>query len=275
MDPLVAHKTWRTLEPYHSAIYFVPEAVEESRDAGVADPMSAYFASRSAPLGTASAQLVVATFFNFEPSFVHRSMDGVWDATTPERIIAARLRAADRMIRRLVPDFVGSDDVVEAADIARRTAERAAERPEGRPLFAAHSRLPWPDEPHLVLWHAQTLLREFRGDGHIAALTVEGLSGCEALITHAASGAIAADRLRTSRRWPDDAWARAEDRLRARGWLDDVGELTEVGRERREWIERRTDELAAAPYDELGDEACERLRTLVRPVSRTMATVFG
>jgi len=32
------------------------------------------------------------------------------------------------------------------------------------------------------------LLREYRGDGHIAALVAHGLSGIEALITHIATG---------------------------------------------------------------------------------------
>lgn len=276
MDPMTARKTWRTLEPYHGAIYFVPESTEEYRAVGVGDRMAGYFGSRSAPLGRVASSVVVATFFNFEPQFVDRSM-GVVEASgaTPGQLLVARLRAADRMIRRLAPTFVAGDDVREAATLARRAAEVACERPEGRPLFAGHAAVPWPDEPHLELWHAQTLLREFRGDGHIAALTVEGLTGCEALVTHAASGEISASTLAASRQWPAEAWPSAEDALRSRGWLDADGSLTELGRERRQAIESRTDELATAPYAALGEESCERLRTVVRPASRAMAAVFG
>ncbi len=275
MDSLIARRTWRTLEPYHAAIYFVTEAADEYRRAGIDDRMAGYFASRSAAMGSVPAAVVVATFFNFEPGFVARCMDGVWERATPTEVLAARSRAADRMIRRLAPDAVSGGDVIEAADLARRAAEVAGEHPEGRPLFAGHAALPWPEEPHLALWHAQTLLREFRGDGHVAALTVEGLTGCEALVTHAAAGDVPATVLRSSRRRSDDEWKAAVEALRGRGWLDAGGALTEVGRERRQAIESRTDELATAPYAALGEQACERLRALVRPASRTLASTFG
>ena len=209
MDPVLARKTWRTLEIYHGAIYFVPEAREEYAALGIDDRMTGYFASRSAPMGAVPASVVIATFFNFDHGLVERSIDGVWDTVTPEAILAARLRAADRMIRRLVPEAVDSAEMAEAAEIAQAAALVACEHPEGRPLFAGHARLPWPDEPHLVLWHAQTLLREFRGDGHIAALTVEGLSGAEALVTHGAAGDVPSDTLRLTRQRTDGDWSGA------------------------------------------------------------------
>lgn len=271
----IARRTWRTLEPYHGAIYFVPEAGEEYRALGLEERMRGYFASRAAPMGAVPASVVQATFFNFDPALVNRSMDGVWTITSPDAVVAARLRAADRMIRRLVPDAVDSPATVEAADLARAAAEVACALPEGRPLFAGHARLTWPDEPHLVLWHAQTLLREFRGDGHIAALTVEGLTGCEALVTHGAAGDVPATVLQATRQRTDEDWAAAHESLRSRGWLDADGALTELGRERRAWIERRTDELAVAPYDALGEQRCARLRELVRPMSSAMSAAFG
>ena len=126
-----------------------------------------------------------------------------------------------------------------------------------------------------MLWHAQTLLREFRGDGHIAALTVEGLNGCEALVTHAAAGDISAETLRATRQRTGDDWLAAEERLRSIGWLDPDLAFTDLGRERRAWIEQRTDELAAAPYDAIGVDGCERLRELVRPVSRAMTAAIA
>ncbi|MGI9643977.1 MAG: SCO6745 family protein [Ilumatobacteraceae bacterium] len=272
---MIAHKTWRTLEPYHAAIYFVPEAPEELAVEGLDDLWRGYFASRAAPMGRVGPEVVVATFFNFEPGFVQRSMAGVWDRTTPEALIAARLRAAGRMIRRLAPDFVAGDDLDEAAGLARAAAEAAAVHPEGRPLFAGHTSLHTPDHPVEVIWHAQTLLREFRGDGHIAALTDAGLTGCEALVTHAASGGSSRAALQSTRQWSDEAWAVAQDSLRSRGWLDADGSFTDLGRQRREAIEARTDELAIVPYAVLGEQRCARLRELVRPASRAMATAFG
>jgi len=275
MDPTIARETWRTLEPVHGAIYFVPEAREEYASLGVRDRMRGYFASRSAPMGAVQAEVVIATFFNFDPDLVRSSVDGVWEQVTPASMLAARLRAADRMIRRLAPDAIAAGDIAEASELARAAAIAACERPEGRPLFAGHASLDWPDEPHLVLWHAQTLLREFRGDGHVVALAVEGLDGCEALVTHAAAGDVSAEILRATRQRSGDDWLAAEERLRSKGWLDPDLALTDLGRERRAWIEQRTDELAAAPYDAIGVDGCERLRELVRPVSRAMSAAFG
>lgn len=275
MDPLIARKTWRTLEPIHGAIYFVAEAREEYAAVGIDDRMRGYFASRSAPMGAVAAEVVIATFFNFDPDLVRRSMEGVWQAATPDAILDARLRAADRMLRRLAPEAIDSPEMIEAAELARAAALAACERPQGRPLFAGHSSLPWPDAPHLVLWHAQSLLREFRGDGHIVALTVEGLDGCEALVTHAAAGDVSADILRATRQRTGDDWLAAEERLRERGWLDPDLAFTDLGRERRDWIEARTDELAAAPYDAIGVDGCARLRELCRPISQAMMAAFG
>jgi hypothetical protein len=275
MDPTIARKTWRTLEPIHGAIYFAEQARHEYASLGLDDRMTGYFASRAAPMGAVSADVVIATFFNFDPDLVRRSMDGVWVRLTPGQILAARLRAADQMIRAHASAFVDGADVTAAAELARIAALAACERPEGRALFAGHASQPWPDEPHLVLWHAQTLLREFRGDGHVAALTVEGLDGCEALVTHAAAGDVSADILRATRQRTGDDWLAAEERLRERGWLDPDLNLTTFGRERRGWIETRTDELAAAPYDSIGVDGCERLRALCRPISQAMMAVFS
>ena len=275
MDPTTARKTWRTLEPIHGAIYFAAEPREEYAAVGLDDRMTGYFASRSAPMGAVPAEVVIATFYNFDHDLVRRSMQGVWDRVSPTDLLAARLRGADRMMRRHAGAFLGTDDIDEAAGLAREAATAACERPEGRPLFAGHAALSWPEEPHLVLWHAQSLLREYRGDGHIAALTVEGLDGCEALVTHGAAGDVAPEVLQSTRQRTTDEWSVAQQRLQERGWLDGDNAPTELGRAGRDRIEARTDELAAAPYDAIGVDGCERLRTLCRPISQAMMGAFG
>jgi hypothetical protein len=145
-------------------------------------------------------------------------------------------------------------------------------------LFAAHTALPWPQAPHLVLWHAQTLLREYRGDGHVALLLTEGLSGLGALITHAATGSIPAEALRTSRAWSEEEWASGVDLVRAQGWLTAGPELalSKDGQRRRESIEDRTDDLAVYPYEAIGADGCDRLVELARPLSAAvMAADLG
>ena len=264
MDPIVARKMWRTLEVYHGFIYFAPEARDAYAALGVTDWQMGYFGSRAAPMGAVAGDVVVATFFNFHPKLVHDRVPAVWAITSPDQILQARLEAADAMLQRVL----GEVDAREAATLARRATEACT--PDGRPLFAGHAALPWPEQDHLVLWHAISLLREFRGDGHIAAMVCEDLDGCEALVTHAASGDVPAATLRSSRAWPDDEWDAAVDRLRSRGWVDRDGALTDLGRQRRGSIEQRTDELAMRPWRALGEDDCTKLRALVRPWSKSI-----
>jgi hypothetical protein len=264
MDPLIARKTWRTVEPIHGLVYFAAEADEAYVALGLPSNMGGYFASRAAPMGPASAELVIATFFNFFPDFVRRTIPWAWTVTSPAEILAARVDAAGRALRRALGDLADGPDVAEAAELARRAALAACEHPEGRPLFAGHASLDWPEEPLLVLWHAQTLLREFRGDGHISAMTVEGVTGLEALIIHGGTGEIPTALLQATRAWPEDQWAAGEAGLRSRGWLDADGGLTEAG--------RTTDLLALPAYEPLGDDGCARLRELCRPLSKAVVS---
>ena len=99
------------------------------------------------------------------------------------------------------------------AELVRAAAAACA--PEGRPLYAGNADLGWPDAPHLVMWHALTLLREHRGDGHIAALAVAGLSGIEAMVTHAKTGkGFITAFAKSSRGWSEQEWDGAVGRPR-------------------------------------------------------------
>jgi hypothetical protein len=269
IDPIVARRTWRTLEPIHGMIYFAPEAAGAYAAIGITG-RSGYFASRAAAMGAVGADVVVATFFNFQPDLVRYAMRGVWEAATPAAVTAARLAAADQALRRAGGDLIDSPALREAAALAREAALSASARPEGRPLFAAHAALAWPDAPHLALWQAQTLLREFRGDGHIAALLLAGLSGLDALVLHAATGEVPRAALQSTRAWSDDVWAAAVDALATRGLVDASGAFTERGREVRATIEDQTDRAAAAAYEPLGEEGCAALRRLARPLSQAV-----
>lgn len=267
-----ARRTWRLLEPYHGMIYFAPEAAAAYEELGLTG-RAGYFASRSAALGAVPAPVVVATFYNFNPVLVGASITAAWATTDPAAVLAARYAAADRALRGILGDAVTSPEMQRAATLLRAAAETIVDDVTGRPLFAAHAALPWPGEPHLVLWHAQTLLREYRGDAHVAALLTAGLSGIEALVTHAASGAVPAETLRTSRAWSEDDWTAAVAGLRERDWLtgDPAPTFTPAGAARRAEIEKATDENSVAPYAHIGEAACTELQTLVRPFSRALA----
>jgi hypothetical protein len=274
MDPVTARMTWRTPEMIHGFVYFAPEPTQAYAALGLS-ARAGYFASRSAPMGAISAELVIATFFNFEPANVRRNMDGVWDAVRPAALLDVRLDSAGAALRRAIgPDVAESREVEEAAGLARRAAEAACAHLSGKALFAGHASLPWPDEPLLVLWHAQSLLREFRGDIHIAAMTAEGIDGCEALVAHAATGEITREMLQGSRVWSDDQWDAAVESLQAKGHLDAEGSFTEKGATSRQWVEDQTDAGAVVAYAPLGDEGCKRLRFLCRPMSQTIAATI-
>ena len=161
-------------------------------------------------------------------------------------------------------------DLPALAGLVREAA--AACTPEGRPLYAGHADLPWPDGgPHLDLWHALSLLREHRGDGHVAALTAAGLSGLEALVTHTATGeGFTSDFARASRGWTDADWDGAVAGLTARGLLGADGELTAAGLEVRAKVERETDRMAAPPWLHLGAERTEEVIQLGRQLSRAV-----
>ncbi len=260
----LSRRMWQLLEPLHATLYYAPEAFEEAAALGhaVDERWPSYFAWRAAPLGPASSALVTAAFYSFSPDTVARYVTGTWRVADPERVLRARTRAVDRALRAVLGERVGSPELAEAAALARRAAEAADTA--GRPLAAANAALPWADEPHLVLWQAATVLREHRGDGHLAALLAHGLDGTEALVSHAAVGAAPAEVF-ASRGWTGAEWEAARERLTARGWLDADGAATPRGTEGRTAVERLTDELAAAPWRALGADGATRLAELVLP----------
>jgi hypothetical protein len=264
---------WKTLEPYHAMIYFAPEAREAYAAAGLKGYWMGYFASRAAAMGPVPAEVVIATFFNFHPTMVTRAIPDAWRFSTPERVLAARVSSADAALRRLLGEQVDSAEVAEAAKLARQAVEAC--NVSGRALFAGHAALPWPDAAHLVLWHAATLLREYRGDGHVVALLAEGLDGCQAHITLAATGAAPREAIQPHRGWSDEEWAAAQARLVLRGWLDEQGALTEAGRAVRQRVEDRTDELALPPWEYLGPASFGRLISLARPLSQRIVEQGG
>ncbi|MEU3543894.1 SCO6745 family protein [Streptomyces paromomycinus] len=250
------------VSPLHVCGYFAPEHQDELAALGLERGPMTYYAGRAAPLGTVDAGTVTATFYNFSHEHVRRYIPAAWTVTTPEAVVAARQRGMDKALRRLLgEDACASRDMAEAAGLALRATEAC--RREARPLYAANAGLPVPEEPHLALWHAATLLREHRGDGHLVALTMAGLSGIEALVLHNATGTAPTSALfMQTRGWSAEQWAAARDGLRERGLLDGAGDLTESGTALRGEAEALTDRLDAAPYDHLGPAATARLTEL-------------
>lgn len=266
MDATVAGRTARTLETLHALCYFAPEVDAELVELGVRTGRTTYFASRSAPLGAVTPGTVAATFFVFNPALVAKLVPAAWAAAAPSDVVAARFRAVDAAYRRLLgDDALAAPEVAEAAELTRAAVEGAD--PAGRPLFAAHADLDWPEVPHLALWHGLTLLREYRGDGHIAALLAHGLSGIEALVTHTATGkGFTQPAAQATRAWSDEQWAAAVAGLADRGLMTADGALTTAGEQQRASVEAMTDDLAVAPWSRLGDDGAARLKAIGKPL---------
>ncbi|MFB4294038.1 hypothetical protein ACBI99_40830 [Nonomuraea sp. ATR24] len=267
----LARSMWHQLEPVHAIVYFSPEAFEEAAALGydVESRWPAYFAYRLAPLGAVGARSAASACYSFSTAMVAEHVPAAWETASPADVLRARLTAVDRTYRTLLGDALDGAELAEAAELAGRAARSVTAA--GRPLAAANMDLPWPDEPHLALWHAATVLREHRGDGHLAALLAAGLDPCESLVSFAAIGAAPVENF-AGRGWSAEEWAAARDRLAARGLVDDAGLATARGRELRDQVERMTDELAAGPWRELGEEGAMRLAKLIGPV---LGPVFG
>lgn len=253
VDAFTAGRLTRRIDIIHSISYFIPDVAQRFGALGMTGRMP-YFAARSAPMGAVSAATVGATFYSFNPDLVAESIPAAWAIASPETVTAVRYEMLDEALPRVLPDVVGSAAFARVADLLRGAAE-AIPCADGRPLFAGHAGLPWPDSVHGRLWHAVTLLREYRGDGHIATLVANELSGLESLVTHTAAGiGFSVDFARLLRGWSEERWQAAVERLHDRGLIDDAGALTHAGAELRSRIEDDTDRLAYAPWRTLADE---------------------
>lgn len=263
-SPALARRFFDRLEPVHGVAYFAPEPRAALDALGYRGFWMGYFAARSAPLGIVPAEVVAAAFYNFTTERVAKALPAVWDKTSPATLLELRSDSAVAALRRSgVTDTEGTRLAADLAAKAARTAPL-----DGRPLYAANRALPWPEEPIAKLWHAVTLLREQRGDGHIAVLVSEGISGRECNVLHAAAGRVPREMLMRSRDYDDEQWERYAENLRARGWLDGEGDLTAAGRDIKQTIEDRTDALALGALDALTDDEVNTLFAALTPITR-------
>jgi hypothetical protein len=263
--PELARRFFDRFEPVHAVTYFAPEAREALDGLGYRGFWMGYFAARSAPLGEASPELVTAIFYNFAPERVAKALRAAWQIAGPEAALRARLDSAVAALRRYGID---DENVRVAAQLAGKAARNAPL--DGRPLFASNRALPWPDEPVAALWHATTLLREQRGDAHVATLAAAGISGRESNVLHVAAGRVPREYMVRARDYDEDTWREHERRLAERGLLAADGSLTAAGRELKDHIESTTDRLGLSALDALSDDEVETLFQTLTPIARTV-----
>jgi hypothetical protein len=198
-------------------------------------------------MGEPTAPVVVAAFGVFEPGLVTALYEQARGTATREQVLEAREAGAVESLRQMIPDA----DVRDAAAALQRGVDAVALDVAGRPLFAGLLSLPWPEDPLGQLWHGACLLREYRGDVHVAANVAAGLSGLQMnLLTEYwigwEPGAYAG-----TRGWSPEAMAAADTTLGARG-LVAGGELTEAGRALRDTVEQQTEAALAPVLEAIG-----------------------
>ncbi|MFD8483821.1 hypothetical protein [Kitasatospora sp. NPDC059673] len=270
MPPTVhpARALWRLFEPVYAVTFLQPESRAAFEAAGLDGSWRGYFAGRAAPLGAVDAQQVVAAFFSFSPTLVAQAVPDVWTHASPEQALAARLRSSEAVLARLL-EPVATEQVAAAATALEEAVARLDFT--GRVLAAANSVLPHPVNVYGRLWQAATVLREHRGDGHVAALVTAGLDGCEAPVLHCA---LDADRevLQPLRGWTDTEWEAAATRLVERGWLTARGTVTELGRIRHRSIETATDLAAGRVWESTPQDQLDHLAALLKPIAALCRT---
>src|SRR3984957_12087758 len=261
----VPRRLYRLVEPIHLVTYFADEPTDALLALGLRNYWDGYFAGRAAPLGRAPAGVVHAVFYNFADGEVARHIPWVWGKITPQEAIAVRERGSAAALRPLIGELADSPGLVRVADLATRAAVSAPT--EGRALYAGLRALDVPEEPVARLWHAATLLREHRGDGHNAALVAHGIGGTEAHVLLALSLGMRAEEFGRIHHLPKAQLAAVVDGLRGRGLVDAAGGFTDAGREAKDRIEARTDELAAPAYDVLSAGELDELVAGLEPIA--------
>lgn len=242
------------IEPIAMVCYWGEPANDGYAALGL-DFLSGYVWGRASTLGDADAAVAAAAFGVFEPGLIAAVHAAGRAAADLAQIRAARETGSVATLQRALGG-VEVDHVV-----ARLRAGLQSGDVVGRPLFAGSAALPWPEHPLGALWHATTLLREYRGDGHLAACVAAGLTGLGATILTELHVGFEPLSYTATRGWSPEAMAAATAGLQMRGLLAG-GALTPEGSALRTGIEDATDRSVAPVIDALGPDLTELTATL-------------
>ncbi len=246
-----------TLERLHIVTYFIKECRDAYKSLGVENVWSRYFAGRAAPMGRVTYETIIATFYNFSPAMVKEHAELVWETAGPESFIAARLRGADAALQRLLGGYISSPELWSVSSLLEDVALHGA--PEGKPLYSANLGVSIPEKPHLKLFHAATLVREYKGDIHNSILLGSDVSGLQAHILLSFTGHRSKESVMSSRGWSEQQWLVDQRNLQSRGLLLEDGRLSKDGLAFRVEIEDKTETLAATLWNKVEDKALKTI----------------
>ncbi len=206
----------------------------ERMDALGLDFFDGYVWGRAAALGVPSPALVVATFGVFEPGMLTTVYERARAAASRDDVLAARADGATESLASLV----SADDAAAVADpLLAALAELDG---MGRPLFSALRGLPAPASPHGRLWRAAELVREHRGDGHLAGVVAAGTDMAAINVVTELWLGFGVGEYSFTRGLSGEQLADATASLEEQGLVGD-GALTPDGRSFRDALEDATD----------------------------------
>jgi hypothetical protein len=235
------------IEPIAMICFWGKPAYDEYAARGL-DFLIGYAWSRGSVLGEPEGTVVAAAFGVFEPGLIVDLFNAGRAACSLADIRAAKESGSIAALREVLGT---PDGLADAVTVLRRGA--AAADPTGRPLHAGLTALPWPEDEIGQLWHACTILREHRGDGHLAACVAAGLTGLEANILTELRVGWDPLAYTATRGWSPEAMEAATQALVGRS-LVAGGALTDEGNRLRDGIEQTTDRLMQPVVDAIGDE---------------------
>jgi hypothetical protein len=156
--------------------------------------------------------------------------------------------------------------------VLRRGADAA--RFEGRTLFAGLRSLGWPGTLLGDLWRACDLVREHRGDSHIAAWTAAGLSPVEAQLLIELWWRMPSRVYTRTRGWSEQDMDTAYASLQDKGIIDSSLAFTEDGVSFREAVEWATDAGERSVLEAIGEDI-EELLALLTPWAEAVVAAKG
>jgi hypothetical protein len=269
----LARRLGQLVEPIAANVYFAPEAQALYKELGLNYPQG-YFASRGGSMGQVPGEVVAAAFAVFNPDLVVPMVSQAWAIADRDTILDARLQGATASLRRLLgADGAGASDaeVARATEILRHGA--AVGPVAGRPLYAGLLSLGYPGTLWGDLWRAADLVREHRGDAHMAAWTSRGITAPEVLVLTEARWGIPLHSYSKTRAWPHELMASTIESLRERKLIEGE-ELTAEGDALREEIEELTDQAEQPVVDAIGADLDE-LFALLGPWSKAIVAAGG
>lgn len=263
-----ARRLWHNLEALYQPALSVADTRDSGKVLGLNGFWMTYFAFRAAPLGAVNAATVTAAFGGFAPSMVAKAVPGSWAAVSPATCIERRNTLAGTLLRR-----AGITEELAAPLVKQLAVVPPALDMTGRPLGAANAALPLPEDPIAALWQLTSTVREYRGDGHLAAWVTAGVTGLESHHLLTSGRPEHAEKMCQLRGWTPEEWSAAGAALVARGLLDagDAGALSDAGLRLRTQVEQQTDELSwSGGLSVLGEDGVEEICAALAPVVKSV-----